>query len=196
MSSIAGGLKLTPKTRLYPPHLPRIASDDEGFHFALHTIIGTTTSTPNGFDYDSERNLFAHCAGPAAVVVEVDSDLSIKQTLYRARPNTAPINSTSSFYNSSLPSTPTRYRQTSPLKDGLYSNSQGGYLDSPIESPGREKLQGRTREASCLSLSRHGDLLAVGEVPLHCLHMQFTLTTSDRVQSQDPHLLHSYRRTK
>ena len=166
MSSVATGLKLTPKTRLYPSHVTsRVTSEDEKFQFTLHTIIGTTTSSPNGFDYDSERHLFAYCAGPAAVLSDVDADLTIKQRLFRAKPNAVPINATSSFYNNgTLPNTPTRIRQTSPLKDGLQSSGHGGYLDGSTESPGSSKLQSRSREASCLSLSRTGDLLAVGEV--------------------------------
>ena len=160
-----GSLRLTPRNRLHPSqHISRCSQDDDRLQLTLKTVIGTTSSSPNAFDSDASRHLFAHCAGPAAIVAEVHEDLSITQRLFRALSNVSPVNSTTSFYNSSTPpATPTRSRRGSPFKDGSYTNGIGP-VEYASESPSNSRVQNTVREATCVSLSRQGNFLAVGEV--------------------------------
>ena len=165
MSTAGGALRFAPKTRLYPAQpYSKIGHEDDRFQFGLKTVIGSTTDSPNGFDFDTARNLFVYCAGPAAILCEVQNDLTISQRLFRARPNTSPINATSSFYNAATPpGTPTRAKNVTPLREGNYAGANG-HLETVTEAIGGSKIQNRLREAKCISLSRHGDLLAIGEV--------------------------------
>ena len=167
LSGRGGVLRLTPRNRL-PPSNPvsKASSDDDRLQLTLKTVIGTTTNTPNAFDSIAARHVFAHCAGPAAIVCEVDEDLNVTQRLFRARPNASPVNSTASFYNPSTPpSTPTRNRRGSPFKDTGYTNGAGPLESAYVsESPSNSRVRNSVREATCLSLSRQGNLLAVGEV--------------------------------
>lgn len=133
-------------------------------HLQLQTIIGTTTSSPNSFDCHPDIETFTVCAGSAVVVAKVDADLNITQKIFRAKPNVRPINETLSFYNPSTPpATTLRNRLASNSKEGGYG---AGHLfeESAGESPGTSQLAKRTREATCISLSSGGTLLAVGEV--------------------------------
>lgn len=156
---------LTPKSRFYPSRGARRSSqEDLGVHLGLKTVIGTTTSTPNAFDYLPENNVFAVCAGSAVIVGQVDADTNVKQRLFRARPNARSVNEISSYYNASTPpATVSRSRLASSLRDGGYG---GGYAveDIATESPSANQLSKRTRETTCISLSAQGNLLAVGEV--------------------------------
>ena len=162
-----GVLRLTPRNRL-PPSNPglRASSDDDRLQLNLKTVIGTTTNAPNAFDSIADRHVFAHCAGPAAIICEVDEDVNVTQRLFRARPNASPVNSTASFYNPSTPpSTPTRSRRGSPFKDSGYMNGAGPLESTYIpDPPSNSKVRHSVREATCLSLSRQGNYLAVGEV--------------------------------
>ena len=156
---------LKSKNRSCPSQVAgKSSQDDASFHLGLKSVIGTTTTSPNSFDFLSENNIFAFCAGSAVVVARVDAQLGISQQFYRARPNIRSVNETQSFYNPSTPPLKTlRNRLASSSKDGGY---RAGYSfeESVTESPGTSQLSKRTREASCISLSPGGDLLAVGEV--------------------------------
>ena len=136
---------------------------------SLHTVIGTTTSSPNGFDYHSRSRTFALCAGSAVILGEFDETLNLTQRFFRARPTASAVNSTQSFYNASTtPVTPESRRRTlGPLRAGLQTGVYTG-------SPGREWNEGvvskaltskeRIKAATSVSLSKDGKLLAVGEV--------------------------------
>lgn len=162
--------RLTPKNRSHPGHaaspIPaRHGREDSGVHLTLKNIIGTTTSSANGFDANSENNVFACCAGPAAILSRVDEHCRISQQLFRARQIASALNSTPSFYNPSTPpSTPNRSRQGSPLKDGNYGPGSNSFGEDISDSPAHAKANARSREATCLSLSPGGQFLAVGEV--------------------------------
>ena len=174
MSSIghAASLRLTPKSRFHPIQTPtqtptKISRDDSGLQLTLKNVIGTTTSSANAFDAVAEHHTFVCCAGPAAILSRVDEKLNITQRLFRARPNALPINATPSFYNPSTPpTTPGRSRQGSPLKEGIYGIGSAASLEYSAETQGQSKASNRSKETTCVSLSRCGKFLAVGEVCL------------------------------
>lgn len=158
---------LKPKSR---PCLSQVAGrasqEDVGFHLHLKSVIGTTTTSPNSFDSLPEIETFAFCAGSAVIVARVNAQLGITQQFYRARPNIRSVNETHSFYNPSTPPLKALKNRLAPsTKD---SGHRAGYSfeESVTESPGTSHLSKRTREASCISLSPEGHLLAVGEVSL------------------------------
>ena len=172
MSSIGhgGGLRLTPRHRLYPPANATRSQDDDRLQLCLKTVIGTTTTSANAFDSSPSRHCFVYCAGPAAIVSQAHEDFSITQRLFRARPNALPINATPSYYNPHTPpTTPTRSRQGSPFKEAAFTNGHGATLEYIPDSPGTRRSQNRVREATCVSIGRQGDFLAVGEVCKSCL---------------------------
>ena len=172
MSAIshAAGLRLTPKNRFHPTHTPthtpvKQAREDSGLQLILKNVIGTTTRSPNAFDASPAHHTFVCCAGPAAILSQVDENLNITQRLFRARPNASPVNATPSFYNPSTPPiTPARSRQGSPLKEGGYGLSSTASLEYAADSQGLVKAGNRSRECTCVSLSHCGKFLAVGEV--------------------------------
>lgn len=168
MSALSNGTnsRLTPKHRLHLGHnTSKAAREDGGLHLNLKTVVGTTTTSLNEFDSLSEQNAFICCAGPAVILSNVDEHLNISQRLFCARPSTAPINATPSFYNPSTPpTTPGRSRQGSPLKDNGYGMGLTPSLEYTPDSSSNAKSKGRNREATCVSMSRAGRFLAVGEV--------------------------------
>lgn len=166
MNAFAGGHRSAPRTRLNPPHSSsKHSQDDERVQLSLRTVIGTTTTSPNGFDYDTTQNRFAYCAGPAAIITEVQVDGAISQRIFRARINAAPINGISSFYNAATPPvTPTRRKTVSPIKDPASVQGINIHQEYLPDSPSGIKNQYRTREATCVSLGKKSNLLAVGEV--------------------------------
>ena len=164
-----------PKNKSHPMHSPNgIATptctakhkrEERGLQLALKNVIGTTTSSANGFDSDPVNNSFVCCAGPAVVLCKIDEHLNISQRFFRAKPNVLPINATQSFYNASTPPrTPVKQRHGTPFKP---INPEAGSVASPklaLDSPAHiEKIQ-LGREATCVSMSQGGQLLAVGEV--------------------------------
>lgn len=147
------------------PSHTRHARELNNLRLSLKTVVGTTTDSVNAFDALSEHHTYACCAGPAAVLARVDEHLNITQRLFRVRPNAAPINATPSFYHPATPpSTPGKSRHGSPLKDGGCGVIYNGLQDHPPNSPGQGRANNRSRETSCVSLSRRGNLMAVGEV--------------------------------
>lgn len=155
----------TPNNRFHPVQVNgRLFQDDHDYRLHMKTVIGTTTSSPNSFDCHQEIETFVICAGSAVIVARVDAHLNITQQIFRARPNTRPVYETPSFYNPSTPpATTLRNRLPPSLKDVGYG---AGYHfeECASESPGTSQLIKRTREATCISLSSEGNLLAVGEV--------------------------------
>jgi len=136
---------------------------------SLKRIIGTTVTSPTCFDTLHDANLFAYTAGAAAVVVKVEKDETFKQRFYRARPTALPQSTTSQSYGT--PSTPTHSANDSRNRSSRDSilpytpNTHSSGLDWG-DSPGSKTWTSRERikAATCLSLSRDGRFLAVGEV--------------------------------
>lgn len=164
MSSIghAASSMLTPMSRFHASHNPGLNSTKQAqelnsLRLSLNSVVGTTTHSVNAFDALPEQHTFVYCAGSAAVLARVDEHLNITQQLFRATRAT-PLNAIPSFYNPATPpSTPAKNRNGSPSKDG-------GLQDYPSSSPSQGRANNRSRETSCVSLNRGGNLMAVGEV--------------------------------
>ena len=141
------------------------AREYNSLQLSLESVAGTTTNSANAFDTLPEHHTFVCSTGSAAVLSRVDEHLNITQHLFRARPNALPINATPSFYNPATPPiTPGRSRHGSPLKEGSSGIIYNGLLDHSPDSPSQARANNRSRETSCVSLSRGGNLMAVGEV--------------------------------
>lgn len=155
-----GGLSLPPRNRYRTTQdALQNRETDQSWQLSLRSVIGTTTTSSNAFDTVPEHNVFAYCAGPAVIISKVDDELNVSQRLYRSKHSASPINGTSSFYNPiTPPTTPSRSRHGSPLKEGSYGS------DDISASPGSGRVGAWNREATCISLSRGGRFLAVGEV--------------------------------
>ncbi|KAL6717477.1 hypothetical protein ACLMJK_005392 [Lecanora helva] len=141
-----------------------VKRDEEENNLQVKAVIGTTTKSASAFDADPETHAFVCCAGSAVVLYYVNEDLSTTQRVLCARPNISPINATLSFYNPSTPpTTPTRSRHGASIKaTGLQMGSAASTEQIP-NSQSHGGANKRSREATSVSLSREGKLLAVGE---------------------------------
>lgn len=177
------GLKLTPSNSPYP-RTPKSPNKSQGLYnsgLSLKRIIGTTVSSPTAFDSLSSSRIFAYTAGAAAVVVNVDDTSNHSQRFFRARPTATPASN-----NAHAPSTPTntandgRNRAVGSLRDSAlpYSPSTPHTALDWGESPTSKTWTSRERikAATCLSLSRDGRFLAVGEVRLGSFGRIYMLT--------------------
>ena len=139
----------------------RVRQDDSFSQLCLNTVIGTTTSSPNAFDFNAANGTFAVCAGSAVVVSHVSPQLGRVQRVFRARFSTQPINDPVSFQSPF--NTPSRNRLASALRE----SSNGAIVHpgaSTVESLDVGLVNKRAKETTCVSLSACGKLLAVGEV--------------------------------
>jgi hypothetical protein len=168
------GLKLTPSNSPYP-RTPKSPGKSRGLYesgLSLERIIGTTVSSPTAFDSLTSSRIFAYTAGAAAVVVNVDDTPEFSQRFFRARPTAVPLNTIST--PSGAPSTPSntandgRNRSVANLRDAAvpyspstpHTNLEWGDSPSSKTWTSRERI----KAATCLSISRDGRFLAVGEV--------------------------------
>lgn len=189
------GLKLT----LSPSKLQGAKSPNKSSHQALalslEHVLGTTTSSPNGFDCLRASRIFALCAGSAVVLTTLGDNDQVKQRFFRARPTAA---ATSSYNVSVTPTTPTRgpdhpNRPIGSVKDGGLGAFCSGapYRDSG-DSPSQKTWAARERikAVTCVSLSPDGKFLAVGEVGNSSVQVYLfvTLTATDWLQSTHPDL--------
>lgn len=136
---------------------------------SLTRVIGTTVASPVAFDNLVSSSIFAYTAGAAAVVVKLDDDCNISQRFFRARPaagtatlasNNTPTASTGSAGGDGRSRAPGSFRES-----GVpFNPSTPEGLDSPKESRTRGRTKDSIKAATCISLSRDGKLLAVGEV--------------------------------
>ena len=165
-SGRVAGLKLTPRSTDHSIHnATRPGQEDQQLLLCIRTVIGMTTTSANAFDSDPNNNIFAYCAGPAAVVSLVDENLNVTQRLFRARPNASPLHSTPSFYNPPTPPSTRRGNGSgTPFRDRDCSNPFATSVEGSADILSNSKAQNRVKEATCVSMSRNGDYLAVGEV--------------------------------
>ncbi|CAM1504806.1 Fc.00g023970.m01.CDS01 [Cosmosporella sp. VM-42] len=158
-------LKFTPSNSPFLSRPSRSPMRGRALHDSklfLKRVIGTTCSSPTGFD--TVNSSFAYIAGGAVVVVDVDGD-DHSQRFYRARPTAVPIYSVTTYQNA--PSTPT----ATPKANDSRGRVAASFRDSPHtgfdwgDSPGGKTWTSRERikAATCLALSREGKYLAVGE---------------------------------
>jgi hypothetical protein len=183
------GLRLTPSNSPFPrtprsPKKPRGGLYESGL--SLKRIIGTTVSSPTAFDSLPSSRIFAYTAGAAAVVVNADDTSEYSQRFFRARPAVAPLNT--AITSSGTPSTPTntandgRNRAVVNLRDAVipYSPSTPhtslDWGDSPTSKTWTSRE--RIKAATCLSISRDGRFLAVGEVREQIYEIEILKLTS------------------
>lgn len=134
---------------------------------SLQTVIGTTTTSPNGFSSHEPTKSFALCAGSAAVLAEVDAEDNISQRFFRARPTATPINPVTSFYNQSTPpTTPDARTRSIPMsKSGLNGSSYGASPSGDGTDGSRTwSSRERIKAVTSVAISPNGRFLAVGEV--------------------------------
>ncbi|KAL3462933.1 quinon protein alcohol dehydrogenase-like superfamily [Aspergillus heterothallicus] len=170
-SKLAGpapSLRVTPSNSpsLRPPTRSSTKPSLYQSALSLHTVIGTTTTTPNGFSYHDQSRSFAFCAGSAAVLAELDDTDTANQRFFRARPAANSINPITSFYNQSTPpATPdARSKSLSSIKAASYNGSSTPSSEvadalSPRVWSSREKVKAVTSVA----ISPNGRFLALGE---------------------------------
>src|SRR3569833_135341 len=167
-STPSNRLKLTPSNSPFlgrPSRSPiRARSFHESSRLSLQRVVGTTCSSPTGFD--TTHSSFAYVAGGAVIVVDVDGE-TFSQRFYRARPTAVPV-----FAISPVPHAPATPNSTPKANDSRnrvapnHRESLYGLPDWASESPSvgctwtqRERI----KTATCLSLSRDEKFLAVGE---------------------------------
>ena len=176
------GLKLTPSNSPYP-RTPRSPKKSQGLYdsgLSLKRIIGTTVSSPTAFDSLPSARIFAYTAGAAAVIVDIttkeqqEEEKGEKQTysqrFFRARPTAVPLTSAALI----SPATPTntandgKNRSLASFRDNAipYSPSTPHTSLEWGDSPSSRTWTSRERikAATCVSISKDGSLLAVGEV--------------------------------
>ncbi|EZF34498.1 mitogen-activated protein kinase-binding protein [Trichophyton mentagrophytes] len=139
---------------------------------SLQTVIGTTTSSSNGFSYHEPSRSFALCAGSAAVLAELDEDLSVSQRFFRARPTATSVNPVLSFYNPPGPPTTPESRLRPPQASLRLSTSANSpiFSNSPNAAEWAESVASkswtsreRIKAVTSVSLSPNGRFLAAGE---------------------------------
>lgn len=132
----------------------------------LQTVIGTTTATPNGFSSHESTKSFALCVGSAAILAQIETDGTVNQRFFRARPTASPVNPVVSFYNqpASSPVTPdNRYRSVAnrpAASGGLTSSADWADGSTSRTWSSRERIKAVTSVA----ISPNGRFLAIGEV--------------------------------
>lgn len=162
MSSTPSRLRATPgnSPHLQLPATPRTPSRGRyqpDARLSLKRVIGTTCASPTGLDVCPSA--FAYIAGGAVVVVNVDGE-TYNQRFYRARPTAIPIHgSTNQGYGQFTPSgTP----KANDSRNRVPIQRESSY-DRGDSSSKTWTSRERIKAATCLSLSRDGRFLAVGE---------------------------------
>ncbi|KAK6422616.1 hypothetical protein LTR95_016654, partial [Oleoguttula sp. CCFEE 5521] len=165
-------LRLTPanspffKNNASSPRSPTKLTRNEEAGLQLRKVIGTTTTSVNGFDALPATRSFAYVAGAAAVLATVDSNLNVAQRFFRAKSNT----NASGREGGGWPASPTpnepRHRALGHVKE----KSLGG---SPLASSGRDwsdsptgkstTAKDRVKAATSVAVSPNGKWLALGE---------------------------------
>ncbi|KAJ5112679.1 hypothetical protein N7532_000724 [Penicillium argentinense] len=171
-SKLAGAsLKITPSNSpvLRPGTSSRSPSkSSHQSSLSLQTVIGTTTTTPNGFSSHDQSKSFALCAGSAAVLAELDDEANLSQRFFRARPSATSVNPTTSFYNQATPpATPDhKSRSLSHIRSNPHLNVPNGSPSSEVGDSGSPRAwssRERIKAVTSVSISPNGRFLAVGE---------------------------------
>lgn len=144
--------KSTSRNRTYEPRL------------SLKRVIGTTCTNPTAFD--TVGRCFAYVAGAAVVVVDLDG-ADYTQRFYRARPTANPVFQIAPVSPSSATNANSANPKANDAKSRVAWRSREAQFGSPDGgSPSGSRTwtsRERIKAATCLSLSRDGRFLAVGE---------------------------------
>ncbi|KAK4547874.1 hypothetical protein LTR36_010593 [Oleoguttula mirabilis] len=164
-------LRLTPSNSPFfkntTPRSPVKATRNEEPGLRLSRVIGTTTTSANGFDSLPSARKFAYTAGAAAVVATVGEDLRVTQRFFRARPTLPGLGREANgvWPISPTPSEP-RHRALGHVKEtSLGASPLGASGRDWSESPtGRTTTaKDRVKAATSVALSPNGRWLALGE---------------------------------
>jgi hypothetical protein len=134
---------------------------------SLQTVIGTTTTTPNGFSSHETSRSFALCVGSAAILADIDTDGTVNQRFFRARPTASPVNPVVSFYNHpTSPTTPDNRVRSIVSRVGASGGPSpaGDWIDSSGSRTWTSRE--RIKAVTSVAISPNGRFLAVGEVSL------------------------------
>ncbi|RMY70421.1 hypothetical protein D0863_05800 [Hortaea werneckii] len=163
-------LRLTPSNSPFfkntTPRSPTKANKLEEPGLRLSKVIGSTTTSPNGFACLPSERTFAYIAGAAAVVATVSPDLEISQRFFKARPNAV---GTTREAVGQWPASPTpnepRNRALGHGKDSHGASPLGASGRDWSDSPNGRTLtaKDKVKAATSIALSPNGKWLAVGE---------------------------------
>jgi hypothetical protein len=136
---------------------------------SLETVLGSTTSTPCGFDCLPSSRLFAYCAASSVVLGRVDDDFSITRRYFRANPTASSLNPSVSFYHNPTPAgTPeARSRSFASSKTVNGATASPAQLSADRADAANSRTwtsRDRIKACTSVSLSPDGKMLAVGEV--------------------------------
>jgi hypothetical protein len=159
----------SPSLKLAPR--PSYKSSSHSSSLSIETVLGSTTSTPSGFDCLGPCRLFAYCAASSVVVGKVDNDFSITSRYFRANPTATSVNPSVSFYHPSTPVSAPETRGRTPASSKLVNGGTASptqfTADRPDTTGSRTwTSRDRIKAATSVSLSPDGKFLAVGEVGL------------------------------
>lgn len=201
--SVQASHRLTPSNPNSPffrgssPRSPTRGKTQE-MGLSLKQVIGTTTSSVNGFDCLPAARSFAFTAGAAAVIASVDEDFKVTQRFFRARPNQAATNLDTNGYAPVSPTPGTgaaRYRTINHVREqsGGLSPLSGSTRDWSETPSGKSTgAKDRIKAATSVALSPNGKWLAVGEVRGMLMYMLKPRSLSlDRLQTACFDLLNS-----
>lgn len=167
----SGSLRITPSNSPFLRPSTRSPNKPPAHQstLALQTVIGTTTTSPNGFACHDQSRSFAFCAGSAAVLAELDDDANVSQRFFRARPSATSVNPVTSFYSQSTPpSTPDAKTRPIPnLRSSTPASAHSGSPSSDLaesHSPRGWSSRERIKAVTSVSISPNGRFLACGEV--------------------------------
>ncbi|RMY42270.1 hypothetical protein D0865_12075, partial [Hortaea werneckii] len=163
-------LRLTPSNSPFfkntTPRSPTRANKLEEPGLRLSKVIGSTTTSTNGFACLPSERTFAYVAGAAAVVATVSADLEISQRFFKARPNAV---GTTREAVGQWPASPTpnepRNRALGHGKDSHGASPLGASGRDWSDSPNGRTLtaKDKVKAATSIALSPNGKWLAVGE---------------------------------
>ena len=184
------GPRMTPHSRLKSvkslDHAALYSQNHETWRLTLRRIIGATTSSPTGFDCCPSTQSIAYTAGGIVVIINFDEDFAVSQRFFRARPTAVPLAllppsaASSSPFASSPTSEGRRFGGTS-IRDGPRTPARApASIEDLEDSPTYKTWSARERvkSASCVSFSRDGSYLAIGEVnDVHIAEMYMRLLT-------------------
>lgn len=165
-------LRLTPRAsptwRTPSPRSPGKTVRDEAQQcLSLKKVVGTTSTTSNGFDSLEKAHVIAYIAGAVIVVVTFDEDLNASQTCFRAKPSSSP-SSGFSYVDSPSPANnvfTVRERYPGSARGWNPSAAASPLANDAADSPNSRfaAKKERTKATTCVALSPSGKFVAAGE---------------------------------
>ena len=163
---LPGPLTPTSSPSFKPTIRPSHKQASHSSTLSLETVLGSTTSSPCGFDCLPSSRLFAYCAASSVVLGRAEDDFSITRRYFRANPTASSINPAVSFYNSPTPVAHPETRGRSLASSKTVNGATTQFTGDRADTAASRALNSRDRikASTSVSLSPDGKLLAVGEV--------------------------------